>query len=185
MTNKEMVELLKKEAQNNPAANAIFHVFALRQRARNSVSILGLKQSMKSAGFDFTRAEYIKVLRFLATLGIGRLDTDPRGKVRALKDVRITLQSIGESACGSENIGLKYYKERNKFVDLPSQQKYAQVPKPEVIAPTASVSPMTLNAHLKLTLIINDKELQIELPKGFTAQETALLISSLNNRESA
>lgn len=115
---KEVIQTLKTETAKDSALNAVLHMFATRERARDQVTIQALENRMKEEGFAYEHAEYVRILRLLAKLGLGRLDTDPSGKVRALKDVKVTLQSIGLAACGS-GATIQTLHRRNRFQRIP------------------------------------------------------------------
>lgn len=96
----KVIELLKNEALINPTFNAVCHVFAVRQRTRYKVTVSTLMAAMKSEGFNFSKEQYIGVLKFLNTLGLGQLTVDSKKRVRSLDHIKVTLQSIGKTALG-------------------------------------------------------------------------------------
>lgn len=178
MAPNEVIQVLKKEAETNPVANAVFHVFAIRRRARNSITIIGLTQKMKVEGFDFDTQKYADILRLLASLGFGKLDIDSKGKVRALKEIKTTLQSIGKVACGDKE-SLRNFKVRNKFIDMPVRKN--QDPDSPKEVHTLGLRTTQMN----LALSINGKIVTIPVPKNLTTNEIALLIAGFNSKESA
>lgn len=117
MNKNELISRLRTEASTNPAANAVFHMWALRLRARFTVTIGSLSAKMRAEGFHYTNGDYANLLKFLAGLGFGTLDVSPTGRIKALKDINITLQSIGKAACGGNN-ELFSYRPRNHFKNL-------------------------------------------------------------------
>lgn len=164
MTSPEIVETLKKEANNNPVVNAVFHVFALRKRARSTVNVTSLYYAMKKEGFNYEPKEYIPVLNLLANLGFGQIELDRKGKVKGLKNVKATLQSIGQAACGSAS-KLEITKQRAKFVKLP---------------PAIEVIKENKKTELNLQLNINGKPIHISVPNNFTKDEIVLLLDKLH-----
>lgn len=114
MNETQMIATLRTEAEKNPVVNDTLHAFALRERARHIVTLTGLANRMRKEGFTHMKEEYSTVLRLLAKLGVGKLDLDAKGRVRSLKDVRTTLQSIGLAATGGAD-ALKANKQRNRF----------------------------------------------------------------------
>lgn len=120
---KEVVEALRKEAETNRVAREVFVVFAMRDRARSMVTLVGLEQRMKANGFpNNTREDYAKVLVLLDKLGLGKLMIKANGKVLGIKDIKIKLQSIGEVAC-NKVAKLEGFHTRNTFhkLDVPKQ----------------------------------------------------------------
>lgn len=161
--NKELVEKLRKEAQVNKAFNAVCHIFALRQRARKEIYINSLMQKMEKEGFRFEKADYVKVLQFLASLGIGKLYTDHKGRVMGLKEIHTTLQSIGSSACADGS--LKGFKFRNKF------------------KPIASPVTSYIASNIKLQMPVGSRHVTVDIPKEMTSEEIALLIEALKDKK--
>lgn len=99
LNNPQIIELLRKGAQTNPAFAAVCKVFSERERARQQVTVHSLSARMLKSGYQFSKKDYINVLKYLSNLGIGALDVNPStNEVRGLKNIKITLQSIGEVA---------------------------------------------------------------------------------------
>lgn len=179
MNQSEAIKVLKKEVETNKALDAVLHVWALRKRARNTVTVGALKQRMKLEGFEFSPSEYAQVLKFLAQTGFGTLEADKRGQVLALKDVKITLQSIGQAVCGGTKEPLHRFKARQRFQSLPP-----------VLASKAHKENRRKSDNLEphimgLTMNINGKALTISVPKEFDEQDVAGLISKLRHIKSA
>lgn len=91
-----VVAKLQAEAKANPVFNALCHAFALRKRTRGRLTVTRLKQAMDAEGFTFNRKDYEKVLKFLGDLGLGTLSISPRGKIKALNNMKYRVQNIGE-----------------------------------------------------------------------------------------
>lgn len=98
------VERLKEEVKSNPAANAVFCVWALRKRSRRTVTVHALQQTMREEGFKHTREEYVRVLNLLAQLKLGEIEHTKRGKVSALTHVQVPLQVIGTAAVSAPGL---------------------------------------------------------------------------------
>lgn len=167
MIEKDAIKSLRDEAKSNPAANAVFHVFATRKRARGNVTVSALMQRMKAEGFLYEGAQYADLLKLLAKLGFGRLQTDPKGRVKALTDVKTKLQSIGMAACGSnDDLTASAFKPKRHYKDLlvtPSEPITAADAKP-------------LPKAVKLTFQVNGKPFDISIPENATAEEVATVI---------
>lgn len=167
MVNAELLSVLVKEAESNPASNAVFHVFALRKRARNSVTLTSLFNKMKKEGFDYAKSDYTPVLKLLASIGLGELDVGPKGNVRGLKNIKVTLQSIGNAAC-KQNKLMYNFRPRKKFAVI------------EVPAPVETITPR-VNNNVNIELCLNGKMIHIPVPREFTVQDIAKLVEMLKS----
>lgn len=146
----KVIELLRNEAMINPVFNAVCHVFAVRQRTRYKVTIANLIATMKKEGFTFSKEQYIGVLKFLGTLGLGQLVLDSKKRVRALDHIKVTLQSIGQTSLGNID-KVKKQHQTKRFSHLIGDDS-------SPVKPIAEVA----------------KELQVALPKeAFKAPKTA------------
>jgi hypothetical protein len=173
-----IIEALKKEALASKAFNAVCHVFAFRQRTRYVLTIVGLRQKMKAEGFTFSNEEYAKVLRTLASLGIGQLMVSPRGRIRALKNINITLQSIGQAACG-DKAKLEGFKPSNKFIRLVSNPETV-VKKPQEPPKVQELSPKTQESKaIKLIVYLGGSPVTFAVPEELSTNEIAGLIQKL------
>ena len=176
MTKTDIVESLKKEAKDNPVFSAVAHVFAVRQRARQEVTMKRLLAKMKAEGFSYTESDYSPVLKFLAHLGFGRLETNAKGQVLALRDIKTTLQSIGAVACGEKG-KLQSFNKRHQFgrlIDRPKavRKNREQLPKVEE-SPTVFFS-----------VTLKGKPVKVELSSDMTSEEIADLISAFRTVKS-
>lgn len=175
MTQQEIIETLKNEVTKSKAAEAIATSWAARDRARYQVTLEALGQRMKKEGFDFDQTEYANWLKLLARLGFGKLETDSRGRVIALRSTAVRLQSIGAVALGQSKELVKF-RQRHKFTDIrlnPTLQKPLSPP------PTPKVeikAPMDIKLA-KVTVEVNGKEVVLQLPKNVTADEINLILS--------
>jgi hypothetical protein len=181
MTNaKEVIQTLKEEAATDQVFADVCHMWTKRMRSRNQVTIKALAQRMVEAGMPTHKpGEYGRVLKVLANLGFGRIEMDRRGDVKALKDIKITLSSIGEVAVGKA-LSLKSFKLRNRYrrMQVPAPTTPSAVPhkvirKPEPAAP------------IGLVVKINEKSVNIPLPDSLSDEEMAGLIRRLRGTQVA
>lgn len=165
------IELLIKEAETNPASNDVFHVMAARKRARNSINLSSLTNKMRKEGFDYAKKDYLPSIKLLAQLGFGELDLDKRGKIIGLKNIKVTLQSVGAAACRQGN-HFSGFVPRNKFGTL--------VPKPEVVKPVPQDKKVeTDKGTLSLPVGINNKIVMIKVSRNISGEDMATLIDKL------
>lgn len=142
------IEALRKEAKNNVVFNAICHLFAMRERGRQQVTVPHLRLTLSHNGFHFTRAQVESSLQLLARLGIGRLSLD-RGNILALSDIKVTLQSIGAVALGSQD-------SLEKLASKIPQLKLAdQLAKREAVKPIPATQDKQPSEVPKTTLTFN------------------------------
>lgn len=165
----KMIETLKAAANKDKATANVLHMFALRGRARQRVTVDGLKQRMKKEGFDHDNQEYRSILKLLESVGIGRLQMDARGRVKALTDINLTLQSIGKAALGQEK-ALKSFRQRNRF----SKVQVAQ-PKTLVSAPASSDSAPSIGIS-GISLVVGGKAVSISLGADLSAAEITAIV---------
>lgn len=109
---KDTVAQLRHLANNDKVFNAVMHRFAIRERARAQVTIQTLRTSMEKEGFkELGNEGYAKVLKALADLKVGTLKRNRNGRITALTNIKMRLQSIGKAALGAqdkiENMGFK------------------------------------------------------------------------------
>lgn len=192
---KHLIETLKAEAPKDATLNAVLHMFAARERARAQVTLAALSNRMKEEGFSYDRADYARVLKLLANLGVGRLDTGQNGQVRALKDVKVTLQSIGNVSVGSGTT-IEQLSFRNRFQRIP----VVEAAPPRAPTPVTSKSP-----EIKLELadyghrprvqprppegvwevlcvpLENGNTFKTYIPKGLTKTDAALIGKALSD----
>lgn len=113
-TTSSIIEALKAKAKEDPAYHAVFLKFAMRERSRNQVTIRNLTLSMQKESYNFPTTKYQEVLKFLASMGFGRVVEDRKGNLKGLYDISITLQSIGKAAL-EQNSSLKQFKRPNRY----------------------------------------------------------------------
>lgn len=171
----EAIESLRKEVSSNPVAKDVFHVFAARQRARNRVSVRALSLRMDKEGFKHDPKEYAAVLGAMHKAGFGQLERNRKGKVTGLKDVRITLQSLGAAVLG-QKVKLQNLKDRHHYGTLVST---AAALKEDPKRPVA-VYPFRLSGNVSITFTINGKPIIVPIPGDLTPDEIAALIQQFN-----
>lgn len=113
------LQVLKEVASKNPAIDAMFHDFAMRERARSQVTIRAFYSRMKKQGFKHTSTEYAEGLKVLSKCGFGEIKLNRRGNVVGLFGVKTKLQSIGQAVVGNRK-ELKNYAPRSKYSPLPA-----------------------------------------------------------------
>lgn len=164
----EVIQKLKQIGTENPAAHAMFSVWAKRQRARHQVTMQSLLARMALEGYKYEPKDYATVLEILADLGFGTLERGKQGDVVALWGIRTTLQSIGKAAVG-ESVNFKTFKQRQKYIPLTHVKK-------QVITPTKQV---ISRQSMSLTIYINDKPVSIPVPRNLEPSEVADLVLNL------
>lgn len=100
---KDTVLALRERATKSPVFSALAHTFAMRERTRQQIVLTTLFNTMVKEGFNFKKSEYAKELEFLAFLGIGKIDRDGKERTRALKGIKVTLQSVGMAAISKQD----------------------------------------------------------------------------------
>lgn len=168
---KEVIDTLRIESKSDPVVNAVLTMFGARERARDRVTLHALTQRMKDEGFVYDQASYIKVLKLLAKLGLGKLDIDPAGRVRALREVKVTLQSIGQAAVGQES-SIQEWNQRNKFREIPVIEA-APVKKPEPLTVKERVQPRPAPGVWEVLCVPldNGSTYKTYMPAGLTVED--------------
>lgn len=157
----DTVSAIRAEAQRNEIFGAICYNFAHRQRTKETLTVRGLKARMEKEGADFRREDYVKAMEFLASLGLGTLKRDNKGRVTALTNMRVTLQSIGQ-ASALQVKDLKNFKRQRRFSKLPEMvmRKAAEY----VSDKNAQVSPILAKAKYTVSLIVKMNGNPITIP---------------------
>lgn len=144
-----MTIALQERVKLSETFNAMSQVFSKRERTRQQLVLNSMIAAFKKKGFSFTKQQYKDELAFLASIGIGTLIKGSKGQVRALKDIDITLQSIGRAALSN---GSKL----SRFEPSPS---FSNLPQPKLYTPKAE-STKNLSKTVKkatLSIILNGK----------------------------
>lgn len=169
MPNEIQVVNLKREASTDKVLNDALHLFASRERGRKELTVGALTNSMRKAGFEYTRKEVAPILIKLSKLGFGHLEKDDKGRVAALRGIKVTMQSLGKVAIQeAEDEALQYTTGKRRMSRAPKQ-----VPKTKQTT-QESVPNKTV---LILTVMINDIPINLQVPKGLTTQQIAEVIS--------
>jgi hypothetical protein len=161
----KQVEQLRKLAQSNPAADAVFHSFAMRKRTRRDLPLKVLNRRMRLVGFKFSREQYAEVLVAMSNLGFGQLYRTTRGKVHGLRNIPVTLQSIGETAFGG-----KYSLKENR-------EPRAKIEKLAVEPETQE----TTNSPIVLTFLVHGKAVNVSIPKDMTTKDVTEIVETLSH----
>lgn len=193
---KDLVQKLKAQAAKSPAFSAMCHIFALRERARQQVTLKSLSLTMQKEGFAFNPSEYEVALVFLASVGLGKLDYNAAGRLRGLKDIKVTLQSIGMAAIAKTD-QLKTGQFQHKFKKLPLPVNVTpKKPTPANIEiPWAAPKPEAANSmegktflprKYPLTMIVNveGQPFSLSVPGGATMDEVGAFMQQLITKKS-
>lgn len=167
MDQKKIIESLRTEAGTNKLAAAVFHLFAMRERSRRRITIRSLSLKMKAEGFIYNKQEYTPLFQFLSRLDLGSLERNRRGGIKALRDIPVTLKSIGLAAVGKSN-GLIQFRSKAK-----------QAKPQAAFRPGLTVRPPS-NTDIKIMVTINERPWYLDVPKDYTEQDIAKIISLLN-----
>lgn len=167
MNTVEIVKKLKQEAETNDTARAVFLLWAMRQRARNTITVHSLVIAMSKQGFYFPAEKYRLLLKFLASLELGRLKVNSKGRVMALQEVSIKLQSIGKAALNQQVSSFERIKRQPRFKSLMQPQ---HMPLP------------VISRKLVLTVILGEKKaIDIQIPPNLTTEDLSSLFQGLQN----
>lgn len=169
-TNEQIVAKLQEEAKRNEVFSAICYVFALRHRARQQVTVGTLRLKMAQEGYNFSKTQCQQVLRFLSSLGIGYLEFDQATKeLVALKNIKLTLQSIGLAAIGNTG-NLVRFNPLTEFLELPVKTAVQPAPAPP--------KPKVTDAFdAALTVNVEGRLMTFDISNGLSAKELIKLIS--------
>lgn len=149
----KLIMALRQEANKNAAFNAVCKVFAGRERSRQQITIVSLKAAMKKHGFDFTAGQYEDILKTLARAGIGHLDKSAKGRIRALKGIKVTLQSVGKAALAN-GTQINNFRPQVKFMKVPQ------------VINGKKATAATENYKVSFTIELNSKSVVFEVPGG-------------------
>jgi len=178
--NTTLINRLQDRAKSSETFNAMCHVFALRERSTKRISIHNLKTALAKEGFEFSREQLGAELKFMSQSGIGKLEFSPRGKLRSLGGITMTLQSIGMSAV-AQNKSLKKQEVKPKFTKLPIPAAV----QPEVTKVVPQETKKARYYEVGLTLIVDNENVMFPLPGKMTMQEFMELVSGLSKRTSS
>lgn len=154
-----IVKALQDKAKSDKTFQSVCTAFAIRERARSQVSVQSLTQTMVAHGYkDFTKEDATKVIGFLANQKLGTLYKDTKGKIRALVNVKYTLQSIGQVALG-DSPEVKVFRQQKHYRALPG----AAAPKVVEVAAAPTKKATTVPFTGKIIGDINGKVLELPL----------------------
>lgn len=188
MLQAQVLESLKKQAKQDPALDATLTMFGSRDRARHQVTVRALKQRMNAEGWtQFDESDYQRVLKALANHGVGKLETTNNGKkVVALREISITLQSLGQAVVDGLRGGLEKFRPRNKYEKLKAPVAPAKAP--TTPAPAAPTPPPMRRASDRIVAIADTitvqykgKPVVVNVPEDFSAQEIADFLVSMRS----
>lgn len=177
MIQKQVIEALREQAATDPVLNDVMHVLADYQRARHQITLAGLMQRMKKEGFEHRREEIANRLNTMGKAGLGRIEFDRNGNAKVLKDLTVKRQSLANAVIEKgHNVDL--FKKRKKYMDIPVEKAVQTSPTP---APTVKQEeePKPQTEALELSIIINGKRVNIQVPKELSAMEVSTLIARL------
>lgn len=172
---KKAINDLRIEASRNPVFRDVCHLWSLRERARNQVTIGTLRLSMAREGFQYSKDQLGEVLKAMAVIGFGRLEFDSQKQVVALKDITITLQSIAQTALNISETLVKVTP-HNSY-DVLEAPKVVVAPAP-VKAPTP-IRPAMPTFAAMLVVDVNGSPVEFQLPKRLTTAELGRLLATL------
>lgn len=176
LTSKEVVAKLRDEASKNPTFNAVCHIFAMRERSRNRVTLNSLMATMKREGFvKFDKASYEGVLKLLADLNLGKLDYDIRGRLRSVKGIKVTLQSIGMSAVSKQD-SLATVSEKDQPLKQPQLPKIPPFPSP---FPNTPPAPKASSKQVVVKIEFEGTVLTFQCPDGVQPRDVLALLAGL------
>lgn len=182
MTKEDVIQKLQEKTAEDPKFSAFAHVMAFRKRDRYCLSARGVWLKMRREGFKYKESEFIPVLEFLAGLGLGKAETDHKGNVVSLRNLRMPIPLLGAAACGQE-IDLDKI-ERPLPVEAIAKQPPKVVPMKKIVNTGAKAPPVRSKPlQLTVTLYINQKPIPIPVPPTLTGEEQFRLIKALGKVE--
>lgn len=149
----ETVKVLQTKAESDPVAAAVFHVMAYRQRNRHNMTTRGLYYKLRKEGYKYQEKDLIPLFKMLADLGLATLDMNHRGKVEAIRGFKTPIQKIGEAASKAK-----------------ARPNLVQVPK-------ITAAPVKASIRAEVTLYVNDKRIQVNMPENMTKDDLISIIS--------
>ncbi len=163
MTNQDVIETLRAQAASDPVTNAVLHMWALRKRSRNEVTVAALASRMKREGFKHGRDEYLPLLKLMSRLGLGRLHTNPRGRITGIKQVETTLQSLGKAVVDvKQPPALRRNKKKNRFAAITLNSEVPAVKDP---------TPVKQREPISITVEMGDKTMTFPIGAMVTEEE--------------
>jgi hypothetical protein len=177
---KDLIESLKARAADSKVFSAMAYAFAMRERTRQQVTVHNLKYSLGKEGYNFERDQFRKEIKFLASLGLGKLELDRKGRPAALKNIRYTLQSIGMAAL-SRTDKFKTFQPSPSFKPLP-EPSFIDLSKPlpkEAARVKDRPVPLSADFQAYLTVVAEGKTMRMDIIPGLTTKDLLVLVSKI------
>lgn len=176
-----IIESLRKEAETNQVFNAICHIFAVRERARQQVTLSTLTVTVAREGYKFSKEDLQKALKFLADKGLGKLEKDAKGRIVALKNIAVTLQSIGKVALDKKET-LEAFSPAFKFDRLMDKKEFqTETKQQEPIAPAVPnprYSVEKTEGAKSIVVKIEGKPVSFLVPQDIQPEDLARIVNS-------
>lgn len=173
MNEKQLIDKLREKAASDAVASAVLHMFALRRRTRNQISVEMLRRRMKREGYSYTSEQLRPFIVFLAKLGLGQVVKTRRGTVSRLKDIKLTLRSIGLAAVGD---GTKLKSFSSKTLTRKPIPIVRRAPKPPVQVEKAPIPPGVKRNFVLTAVLGSGKVINLSIPPDFTGEDVAELV---------
>lgn len=176
----DIVKQLQQRASTEPAFKAVCERFSKRQRARGRVTLRSLYQVMVRDKYQYSKREYEAVLRQLAAMGVGTVENNSRGNLKALGSITMSLQSIGQAALGTAELKpVKFRKPYKRKIIRDPGPSYRKFPNPPYPTSVFNTPPVTNTGHLVVMhMTIDGMPLRLPLPRPISREELAALIAS-------
>lgn len=156
----ELIHALRAAARESKALDAFLHVCTLRQRSRSRLPLASLVKRMRQEGFDLDQEEYEGILRLLGKHGVGTLQTDAKGRVCALNNVRLSLKSLALAVLAQSKT-------------LVAQ---GELLKTSTATKTQYGAGATAGFPVSITVVVNGKPVNFRIPKELDEHEIADLV---------
>lgn len=171
---KNAVDMLKTETANSQAAEDVMNLLAERQRSRSTLSVSALSQQMRKRGIKHSPSEYREVLGLIAKLGVATKVMSSRGKVQALRNIKVNLSSLGKLAKG----------EKLEINDNNLHNQAAKAIRQPLVDVELAPAPMNKAIEeldkkhdtFSFSMIIEGKPIVITIPKGISLPELSKLL---------
>lgn len=156
---------IKAEASKNPVLFTVCEVFAHRQRTRQQITVASLQATMKKHRYNYSKEEIQRVIKIFADLGVGTIQHSSTGRVRALKNIKVTLQSLGAAAVDK---GQKITAHRPRLHQV-SLAMPAEAP----------ATPAPACCKVAFTITVDGKDIVFDLPQEVPKDRLGDFIASL------
>lgn len=161
--NKDLVKAIQLKSANDEVFKHVCELFAQRQRARTRVTVKTIQRVLAQQGKTYSKEQVSNCFRYLASLSVGKIDNGMNGKLRSLKDIQYSLQSIGLAGQGSV-APLQQTKLRKHYTNLEPKNNILVQRKGSVVV---------------LSLIIDGQELKLPIPRVLSREELGLMLAEL------